>query len=229
VVETATGYRLIVGGHRLAGHSKAGRTEILADVKDVAIYADEAACRLREIKENMVRAELSVLDRAVSLAEWKRIYEADNPLPKRGRPALRENGENISNIFVERFSAAAARALGITERSVQLALEVASIDAEVRRKLALHEVSDSQSELLTLARQSAARQRQIAKLLLDPESGIAYVDDAIAAIDKTPAPARSAAWEKLSNSFSKLKLVQQHAFFDAHRDAITDWMKGQRA
>ncbi|MBB5046755.1 ParB family chromosome partitioning protein [Rhodopseudomonas rhenobacensis] len=219
---------LLLGAHRLAAHAKAGRTIIDADVSDISAL-DADACRLREVKGNLVCAELSVLDRAVSLAEWKRIYEAKNPLPKRGRPAAGENGEKISNIFVERFSAAAARALGITERSVQLALEVASIDAEVRRKLALHEVSDSQSELLALARQSVARQREIAKLLLDPESGIAYVDDAIAAIDKTPAPARASAWEAISNKFSKLKEAQQYAFFDAHQDAIAIWQKSRKA
>ena len=229
VVETSSGHRLLVGGHRLAAHLKLGRTEIMADVKDAAAYPDDAACRMREIKENLVRAELTVLDRAVALAEWKRIYELQNPLPKRGRPAAGENGEKISNIFVERFSAAAARALGVTERSVQLAIEIASIDAEVRRKLALQPIADNQSELLALSRVNVARQRQIAQLLLDDDSGIDSVADAIAAIDKTPAPARAQAWEKLSNTFSKLKEAQQYAFFDAHSDAIQAWMMSKKA
>ncbi|HEY0328815.1 MAG TPA: hypothetical protein VGC77_06905 [Rhodopseudomonas sp.] len=221
-------WRLLIGGHRVAGHLKAGRSLIDADVADFPA-SDEDACRLREIKENLVRAELTVLDRAVALAAWKRIYEANNPLPKRGRPAAGENGEKISNIFVERFSAAAARALGITERSVQLAIEIASIDAVVRRELALHPIADNQAELLALARESVARQRRIAAHLLDAESGISTVAEAIAAIDKTPAPPRAAPWEKLSNTFSKLKEAQQYAFFDAHQDAITVWQKSRKA
>ena len=228
VVETSSGHRLLVGGHRLAAHLKLGRTEIMADVKDAAAYPDDAACRMREIKENLVRAELTVLDRAVALAEWKRIYELQNPLPKRGRPTVDELFAETAKIFVERFSEAAAKALGVSERSIYAAIEIASIDAEVRRKLALQPIADNQSELLALSRVNVARQRQIAKLLLD-DSGIDTVADAIAAIDKTPAPARAQAWEKLSNTFSKLKEAQQHAFFDAHSDAIQAWMMSKKA
>ena len=99
----------------------------------------------------------------------------------------------------------------------------------MRRELALQPIADNQAELLALARQSVARQRKIAALLLDADSGIAYVEDAIAAIDKTPAPERAATWEKLSNTFSKLKEAQQHAFFDAHADAIRAWLKSKKA
>ncbi|KPF98835.1 hypothetical protein IP86_10980 [Rhodopseudomonas sp. AAP120] len=222
------GWRLLIGGHRVAGHQQAGRTEIEADVADFSAD-DEPACRMREIKENLVRAELTVLDRAVALAEWKRIYEAQNPLPKRGRPAAGEKIDNLSNIFAERFSEAAARALGVNERSVQRDVEIASIDATVRRELALHPIANNQAELLALARESAARQRRVAAHLLDVASGIGSVADAVAAIDKTPPPERAPAWEKISNTFSKLKEAQQYAFFDAHADAIKSWLKSKKA
>ena len=221
-------YLLLVGAHRLAAHAKAGRTIIDADISDIPAL-DVDACRLREIKENLVRAELSVLDRAVSLAEWKRIYEAKNPLPKRGRPAAGENADNLSGIFCSSFSKAAALALDVNERSIQRDIEIASIDAGVRHDIALLPIADNQAELLALSRESATRQRKIAKLLLDPESGVSTVADAVAEIDKTPAPARTATWEKLSNTFSKLQEAQQHAFFDAHRDAITAWLKAKKA
>lgn len=227
VVEESGSYRLIVGGHRLAAHRKVGRTNILADVKDAAAYADDDTCRMREIKENLVRAELSVLDRAVALTEWKRIYEANNPQPKRGRPSADEMFAETAKIFVARFSEAAARAVGVSERSIYAAIEIASIVPSARALLALHPVADSQSELLALSRENATRQIKIAKLLV--ESDIESVADAIAAIDKTPAPARAAAWEKLSNTFSKLKEAQQHAFFDAHEDAIRAWQKSRKA
>lgn len=219
---------LLVGAHRLAAHTKAGRTLIDADVSDIpALDAD--ACRLREIKENLVRAELSVLDRAVALAEWKRIYEAKNPLPKRGRPAAGEIADNLSGIFCSSFSTAAAAALDVNERSVRRDIEITSIDADVRHEIALLPIADNQTELLALSHESAARQRRIAKLLLDPEGGINTVADAIAAIDKTPPAARSAPWETISNKFSKLQEAQQYAFFDAHRDAITAWLKATKA
>lgn len=222
------GWRLLIGGHRVAGHQQAGRTEIEADVADFSAD-DEPACRMREIKENLVRAELTALDRAVALAEWKRIYEAQNPLPKRGRPNADEMIAETAKIFVERFSAAAAKALGVSERSIYAAIEIASIDAIVRRELALHPIADNQAELLALARESVPRQRKIAAHLLDAESGISSVADAVAAIDKTPAPERAAAWERISNTFSKLKEAQQYAFFDAHADAIKAWQKSKKA
>lgn len=222
------GWRLLIGGHRVAGHQQAGRTEIEADIADFSAD-DEPACRMREIKENLVRAELTVLDRAVALAEWKRIYEAANPLPKRGRPTVDEMFAETAKIFVERFSSAAAKALGVSERSIYAAVEIASIAATVRRELALHPIADNQAELLALARESAARQRQIAARLLDADSGITSVADAVAAIDKTPPPDRAPAWEKVSNTFSKLKAAEQYAFFDAHADAIKAWMQSKKA
>lgn len=229
VVATETGHRLIAGAHRLLAHRQVGRIEIEADVKDASAYADAAACRLREIKENMVRFELTVLDRAVALAEWKRLYEAANPLPKRGRPSSKETLQDAAKIFAERFSSAAASALNISERSIYFAVEIATIDEAVRRELTLHPIADNQGELLALARESAARQRKIAARLLDAESGITSVADAVAAIDKTPPPDRAPAWEKVSNTFSKLKAAEQYAFFDAHADAIKAWMQSKKA
>lgn len=222
-------YRLLVGAHRLAGHVKAGKTAIDADVLDIPA-ADQAACQLREIKENFYRVGLSELDRCVALATWKDIYEATNPLPKRGRKSAEEIAEESSGIFYSSFSTAAAKALGITDRSVRTAVSIAvAIDEGVRADIALHPIADHQGELLALAVEKAGRQRLIAKLLLDPEIGINTVADAIAAIDKTPPAARSAPWETISNKFSKLQEVQQHAFFDAHRDAITAWLKAKKA
>ncbi|MDQ2084061.1 ParB N-terminal domain-containing protein [Xanthobacteraceae bacterium Astr-EGSB] len=226
VVERADGrFALITGEHRMAAHLKAGRAEIVADVKDTAAFADEAACRLREIKENLCRAGLTELDRAVAIATWKAIYEAGNPTPKRGRPKTDEMFAESAKIFSSRFSTSSARALGISERSTYVAVEIASgIAEDIRAAIAAHPIADHQAELLALAHQAAARQAKIVKLLLDPESGVHSVADAIAAIDKTPAPAKSAPWEKLADRFAKLKETQQHAFFEAHHDAIELWL-----
>jgi ParB family chromosome partitioning protein len=226
VVETAPGaYRLITGAHRLAVAGQLGFATIEAIVWPASAFADESKIRLKEIQENMLRYEQTELDRAVAIAEWKRIFEAANPTPKRGRKAAGEMIPESGNIFVERFSEAAARALGISESSVYVAVEIAKgLDQEVRLAIAAHPIADHQSELLALARQPAERQQAIVALLLDPDQGIGSVATAIAALDKTPAPARAPAWEKLSGRFSKLKESQQHAFFEAHFDAISLWL-----
>lgn len=226
VVARADGrFALITGEHRMAAHAQAGRTEITADVKDATAYADEAACRLREIKENLCRAGLTELDRAVAIATWKVIYQTDNPTQKRGGDRRSDQIAESAKWFSSRFSTAAARALGISERSVQVSIEIANGLAEdVRTAIAMHPIADHQGELLALAHQSPARQAKIVKLLLDTERGVHSVADAIATIDKTPTPAKAAPWERISNRFARLKEPQQHAFFEAHHDAITSWL-----
>ncbi|MDC7787328.1 hypothetical protein PQJ75_13725 [Rhodoplanes sp. TEM] len=230
VVEAGDGYRLITGKHRLEAHRQAGRTVIAAEVKDPAKYGDEASRRLREIKENFYRVGLTELDRCVAIAAWKDIYEATNPLPKRGRKSAEEIAAESAGIFSASFSKAAAEVLAISERSVQVAVKIATgIEKGVRAALALHQVADHQADLLALAQQTSTRQEAIAALLLDPEQGIDSVAVAIATLDRTPARARAAAWEKLSNRFARLKEAQQHAFFEAHHDAITLWLSKRSA
>jgi ParB family chromosome partitioning protein len=144
---------------------------------------------------------------------------------KRGRPSADKNIPDSGEFFSSTFSKAAASAIGISQSSVYLAVEIANgIAEDVRTSIAAHPIADRQAELLALAHQTAARQAKIAKLLLDPESGVHSVADAIAAIDKTPAPDKAAAWEKLSSRFARLKESQQHAFFEAHHDAIELWL-----
>ena len=119
----------------------------------------------------------------------------------------------------------AATALGVSERSVFVALEIAKgIAAPIRARIAAHPIADRQIELIALAHEPEARQTQIVDLLLDPESGVHSVADAIAALDRRPRPSRAEPWEKLSGTFARLKPAQQRAFFEAHLDAITLWL-----
>jgi ParB family chromosome partitioning protein len=225
VVERDGKYRLITGAHRLKAHIQVGHSVILADVLDAAAYADEAACRLREIKENMARAGLTELDRAVAIATWKEIYEATQDVQKRGGDRRSDQIAESAKWFSERFSIASSKALGISERSVFVAVSIATgIARKVRDRIATHPVADHQAELIALSRETPDRQAKIADLMLADPPAARNVAEAIAAIDKVPAPATAAPWEKISSKFSRLKEVQQHAFFDAHEAAIAAWL-----
>lgn len=235
VVERGDGYRLIAGGHRLDAHRIVGRTTIEAEVYTAAAFADEAAIRLREIKENMLRFELTALDRAVHLATWKEIHEASYEPPKRGRKpktiAPEELAQN-SAAFAQSFSKAASDALGISERSVQVAVQIAAgIDLDVRDRIAGAPIADTASELLQLAHQIPVRQAKIVDLLLSDPPRAGSVAEAIAALDATPAPTRLTGWERVSDRFSRLNHLEQERFFQAHADAIDRWLakKGRRA
>lgn len=228
VVERGEGYRLIAGGHRLDAHKIAGRATIEAEVYSAAAFLDEAAVRLREIKENMLRFELTALDRAVHLATWKEIHEAAYEAPKRGRKPKKIDAEKLaqdSAAFAKSFSKAAAAALRMSERSIQVAVQVAAgLALEIRERIARAPIADNISELLHLAHQAPERQAQIVGLLLADPAQAKSVAEAIAVLDRTPAPTRLTGWAKVSDTFSRLEPADQQRFFDAHADAVDRWL-----
>lgn len=230
VVERDGGYRLIAGAHRTEAHAAAGLDEIEAEVRAADAFASEAAIRLREVTENLIRYELTALDRAVHLSAWKECHEALHGASKPGRKS-RQNSAAIAGgddpegpeaAFAATFSASAAQVLRISERSVRVAVQVATgITPAVREMIALAPIADVMSELIHLSQQEGGRQTRIAKLILDGQAG--SVADAIAMLDRIPAPARLKGWEKISEGFSRLPEAQRHAFFEAHADQIDLW------
>lgn len=235
LVERGDGFRLIAGGHRLDAHKICGRAVIEAEVYTAAAFADEAAIRLREIKENMLRFELTALDRAVHLATWKEIHEGLYQPPTRGRKPKKIDPEKLaqnSAAFSQSFSKAASSALGVSERSVQVAVQIASgIAPDIRERIAEAPIAYTASELLQLAHQDAERQARIVDLLLCDPPRAGSVAEAIAVLDATPAPARLTGWERVSDRFSRLAQAEQDSFFAAHADAIDRWLmtRGRRA
>lgn len=231
VVERAGGrFRLIAGAHRLEAHVVAGRKTIVVDVKDPKAFADDDACVLREIKENFYRAGLTELDRCVGIAEWKTIFEAEQGVNRGGRPAKGKTPAETAEVFFRSFSTVASSALGISERSVRVAVEIAKgIGLAIRARISAHPITDRQNELAELAKEPEDRQSQIVDLLLDPTSRVDSVAEAIARIDRTAAPSRKPPWEKLSDSFSRLTRPAQIRFFEQHADAITLWLAERAA
>ena len=227
VIATGVTFRLVFGGHRLAAAKLIGWTEIDAEVKSPADFANQAEITLREITENLARRDLSVLDRAVDITRWREAYDAAHTVSKGGRRRKDANPEELTAKFAVSFSVAAQKTFGLSERSIFNAIKVASIAADVREDIALHAVADNQSELLLLASETAERQLQIAALLTcDPAKAVS-VADAIAIIDRTPKTPAEPGWQKVAKSFSGLKPVDQDRFFDLHEAAIRRWLKGR--
>lgn len=232
LIEQDGRYRLVFGGHRLAAAKLIGWSTIRAVVKDAAAFASEAEITLREITENMARRQLSVLDRSVDIARWREIYEAVNGAVKVGRrknsaklaliPA--EASEELAAKFAESFSEAAQKAFQLSRRDVFRAMQIATIPSDLRDRIALHAIADNQSELLALAAEPAERQAQIVALLTAEPAQATSVAEAIAIIDRLPKPQRAQAWEKLSDTFSRLKQKDQDRFFELHASAIRRWL-----
>ncbi|MFH1796308.1 MAG: ParB N-terminal domain-containing protein [Pseudomonadota bacterium] len=226
-------FQLVFGGHRLAAAKANAWATIPAIVKEASAYANEAAITLREITENLARRELSVLDRAVDIARWRGIYEAVHGTVRKGRPTKMPQvaaiSEDAAFRFASTFSEAAKRALGLSRDTIERAMRIASIPADLRDQIALHAVADNQSELLQLAAEPIERQREIVQLLTKIALPAENVAAAIAIMDRTPERPREAAWQKLSTHFSRLKEAEQDRFFNLHEAAVQRWLANRRA
>ncbi|WP_292178210.1 ParB N-terminal domain-containing protein [Mesorhizobium sp.] len=230
-------YRLIFGRHRLAAVEALGEAEIDTIIKDPKEVATETQIRKREIAENLIRRQLSVLDRSIDIADWRDIYDAEHGTGKAGRKKSREviEDDELSAKFALNFSEAAQTVLGISRRSVFHALKIATIPEAIRQDISLHAIADSQTDLLQLAAEPAERQAAIAKLLTMASNDAVItsnmpqtVADAIALLDKIPAPVKEPGWQKVATAFSKMKEGDQDRFFALHEAAIQRWLKGRK-
>ena len=229
VVGSVEASTLVFGGHRLAAAKELGWTRILAEVRTTPEIANETQRRLREIAENLVRRELSVLDKAVDMAAWRDIYEATHLLNKGGRKSKGVDAEELSAKFCTSFSEAAQRTFGLSRRSIFYSIKIASIAEAVRYAIALHPVADNQSELLILAAEPPNRQTAIAGMLTAEPAQAATVSQALALLDKAEPAAKEARWRKLASAFSSLKPAEQRQFLEAHEGAILAWVKERPA
>jgi ParB family transcriptional regulator, chromosome partitioning protein len=157
----ASRYRLVAGGHRVAAAKQAGWTEIAAKV----VEADELQAKLIEIDENLVRRELSALDRAVFLAERKRVYELLHPETAHGKAPKPKGSEKRAGVHTFSFSKATAARLGLNESTIRRAVARAKLPEEVRALIAGTPAADSGAEIDKLLTLKADLQMEVAKRL----------------------------------------------------------------
>jgi ParB family chromosome partitioning protein len=167
-------WMLVAGAHRLAAARMVGLTEIPVVIHD-ALNGLQA--KLIEIDENLLRHELNPLDRAVFLAERKRIYEELHPETKNGAHGHNKGKKENATIA---FSKDAAERTGLGQRTIETAVRIAnSLSPEVRKNLVGTDLSKNQSELLLLARQEPDAQVRIVDLILREGSTVKSVRAAI--------------------------------------------------
>ncbi|WP_439596497.1 ParB/RepB/Spo0J family partition protein [Falsiroseomonas sp.] len=188
-------HRLFAGAHRTAAARAAGLSHIDAIVSD----ATGLEAELLEIDENLMRRELSQLDRSVFLAKRKELYEALHPQTAHGKASKNKGKEKsqTSATFPGRFSAATAERLGLSERTIQQAVARAKIDPQVRAMLASHPVADSGAELDKIAAQPALVQIKIASALTRPDSPARNVSAALSEFAGAPSSSPAAETQRL--------------------------------
>jgi N6-adenosine-specific RNA methylase IME4 len=152
-------YHLVAGYHRLLACRSLGWTTIDA----IVLGGDDLLVELAEIDENLIRNELSYLERAEHLARRKEIYEALYPEAKKG--LYGHKGTQVitkaENEIVS-FSEDTATKTGLTPRSIQYDVQIATqIAPDVRDAIRGSPLAYSKQDLLVLARQEPDIQRQI--------------------------------------------------------------------
>ena len=182
LVQRGDGYRLVYGAHRLRAHQINGWEEIDAEI----VTLTDAGLRLREIDENLIRHELTALDRARFLSERKRLYEALTPASKHGGD---RRSDQVANMAVCSFSADIAEKTGMSDRTVRRAVAlIENLSPAAITRLRDTPLASNQAALEALAKQPHERQ-------------LAALDQLFAA--ENPAPSVNAAFDRLDGKVVK--------------------------
>lgn len=184
-------HRLIAGGHRVAAARQAGLPTIDAVITDAT--DDEAL--LIEIDENLLRRELSQMDRSRFLHERQQVWEKLYPTTGHGKAKKGKDLEKTTSLssFEETFTAATAKKLGVDQRTIQRAIARAEkITREVREMIATHPIADSGAELDKLAALKPHDQMEVAQVLTRAEKPARSVSAALAEVYGAPTLSRAA-------------------------------------
>ena len=159
---------LIAGFHRIEAAKQLGWTAIDANIKSLT----ELEAELAEIDENLVRNELTALERAEELARRKRVYLVLYPETKHGAQGGGREGKGTrlktetaeSAVSVPSFVEDSSAKIGRSERGVRVDVQIATaIPAEVRDLLRDTPIADQKTDLLKIARMSPEQQKTVAE------------------------------------------------------------------
>lgn len=167
-------FALVAGYHRYLACKSLGWKEI----PTVTIHVDGLRAELAEIDENLIRNELSVIDRGENLVKRKKIYEALYPQTKRGVAGAmsRWGTDATAKSSVASFNKDTATKTGISERGIfqdiQIANDIAPAVKDIIRDTGL---ADRKTDLLSISRLLPDHQMQVAQKIL---SGVNTVSEA---------------------------------------------------
>jgi ParB family chromosome partitioning protein len=209
IVRRGDRFRLVYGAHRYRGAEINGWEEIEAFI----VEAEDAEIRLREIDENLIRHELTALDRARFLAERKRIYEALNPGSRHGGDRRSDQAANLASWS---FGADIAEKTGWSERTVQRAVALAeALSPEVIKAVRHTPLASNQAALETLAKHPASRQEAAVAQMLAAENPAKSVAEAFNRLDgKVVKPAAELKVAKLIDQWGRLGAKERREFLD---------------
>ena len=149
---------LVAGLHRLRACESLGWTEIPV----VVVEVEGLRAELAEIDENLIRNELTKLERGEHLAKRKRIYEFLHPETKAGVAGAVAKHDKAATEMIS-FADDTASKTGLSARTVQHEVQIAEkIAPEVKEAIRGTPLADSKVKLLEIARLPAEEQAEAA-------------------------------------------------------------------
>lgn len=164
---------LIAGYHRLQACKALNCHQISAIVIDVS----EIKAELMEIDENIIRKDLTALERAEQLKRRKELYEKLHPecasdyvkaqnLPKRN---------NFASENQKSFTKDSAQKTGKSQRSIQQDIQIANnLSEEIKQEIKGTELENKKTALLKIAKAPIEEQKAIVEQLKFGETPIQH-------------------------------------------------------
>lgn len=206
-------HKLVFGAHRVA----ACRLLEWGSIPARVFSGSDLEARLAEIDENLVRRELGPLERAIFLAERKRVYLEMHPQAAGGKAGANKRFHAKEIIS---FASSVAKKIGLTERAINFDIAIAeALAADVRHALQEERLGLKQKELLRLAALPHARQREVVEAVAALggrgfASAVSSVEGAklpVVASEEKQFRALLAAWEKNTNPRARSRFLAQIA------------------
>jgi len=171
-------FTLVWGLHRLEAVRLLGLSAI-----DASIVKANAEDALRmEVEENLIRYDLTVLDRAEAVLQLRTLWEAEHgPIdPNGGRPQKLDQVEPVSEESqIGSFVQSAADRIGISQPAIKrLSMIAQKLTPKTKAFLTGHADADNQSALLKAAKVAPEWQKRAIDLMrAEPELGLGAAID----------------------------------------------------
>lgn len=165
-------YVLVDGENRLEAFKLLGRTTIPARIRDLT----EAERRKHEIHANLIRNELTALDRTVFVGELASIFTAENADARHGgdrkSKKWREKNQFANLANWSSFSKEAARRTGLSTRSIDRTRDLfGKLSPGAIAAIRGTKVADNQAQLQALAELEPDQQAIVAGLIASKAAG----------------------------------------------------------
>ena len=216
------GYALVAGAHRMRALQIAGIADALCTLFD----GTELKAQLREVDENLIRHELTELDRGAFLARRKDLYLQLHPETAHGGDRKSDQVAMLGDL-ISRFTADAAEKVRLSERTIQRSIAIHNRIADrVRRAIAGTWVASNGSKLEELSRMHPVMQERVAEAIPHhPE--IRMFSALLSARSGSPAPAPVEA-DPLDQQFDAFQRLWRR-MRPLVRERVREFLRGEDA